>query len=80
MKKGAIVIMCASLFGVFGALAKDKGVDSEFEFRGKKYVQTISDKGGTCRTPRGFRLKPETTRGSARENGGCCAREGFWTA
>ena len=35
---------------------------------------------GTCRTPRGFRLKPETTRGSARENGGCCAREGFWTA
>jgi len=35
---------------------------------------------GTCRTPRGFRLKPETTRGSARENGGCCAREGFWPA
>ena len=32
---------------------------------------------GTCRTPRGARLKPGTTRGSVSKKDGFCAREGF---
>ena len=44
MRKGAIVIVCAALFGGIMSSASQNDFDSTFEFEGKEYKQAIREK------------------------------------